>query len=338
LILGSRPEIVFAEAYPVKLMALRPSASFVRPSSPAVGRLPDDPYYKLARHAALTSGQQQAARTRRTIATASEAASRAALPGALGDASAVTQFLSRAGKFQSVLDYLNKSTASGSRSVVASSPVSAATYLGLRPTTAPYEQMSPAPAPLPEPMNRSSGVTPLPPAEHSPPVAPARVQGDSLVVSDQADSEAWLQLVAPAAKVEFKIAKDRIQEAADAIGTEQAGLLAQGLGSLRRGLSKLADRLNPPAAGKVMNSFGDEFEAHNRAYINRFHLALDEAPMRGGRRRLEKAELEDFHRRFSRLNSCLADNVHGDGAFDECKTLYLDAWRVVRTCRVYLSA
>jgi hypothetical protein len=159
-----------------------------------------------------------------------------------------------------------------------------------------------------------------------------------LVVSDQADSEAWLQLVAPAAKVEFKIAKDRIQEAADAIGTEQAGLLAQGLGSLRRGLSKLADRLNPPAAGKVMNSFGDEFEAHNRAYINRFHLALDEAPMRGGRRRLEKAELEDFHRRFSRLNSCLADNVHGDGAFDECKTLYLDAWRVVRTCRVYLSA
>ncbi len=320
-------------------MALRPSASFGRPASPAVGRLPNDPYYKLARHAVVTSGQQQAGRTRRAIATASEAASRAVLPGALGDASTVTQFQSRAGKFQSVLDYLSKATAAGSRSVAASSPASAATYLGLRPTTTPsYEQVIPALAPLPEPMDRSSGVTPLPPTESSPPVDPARAEGDSLVVSDQADSEAWLQLFAPAAKVEFKIAKDRIQEAADAIGVEQAGLLAQGLGSLRRGLSKLADHLSPPAAGKVMNSFGDEFEAHGRAYINRFHLALDEAPSRGGRRRLEKAELEDFHRRFSRLNSCLADNVHGDGVFDECKTLYLDVWRVVRTCRVYLSA
>jgi hypothetical protein len=169
-------------------------------------------------------------------------------------------------------------------------------------------------------------------------VAPAKVQTDSLVASDQADSEAWLQFVAPSARVEFKLAMDRIQEAADVAGAEQAGLLAQGLGSLRRGLGKLADRLFPPVGGEVENSFGEEFEAHDRAYINRLNLALDEAPLRGGLRRLEKAELEDFHRRFLRLNSRLSNNVHSDGNFPECKALYLDAWRVVRTCRIYLPA
>jgi hypothetical protein len=324
-------------------MALGPSASFGRPASPAIGRRPDDPYYKLARHAAVTSVQQQTAQTRRAVATASQAASRAALPGVLGDASAVTQFLGRAGKIQSVLDHLNKPTASGSGSVVASSPASAATYLGLRPTTvvpasAPYEQVIPAPAPLPEPVDQSAGASSSPSAEYYPPVAPAKGQTDSLVASDQADSEAWLQFVAPSAKVEFKLAMDRIQEATDVAGAEQAGLLAQGLESLRRALDKLANQLYPPVSGKVENSFGDEFRADDRAYINRLNLALDRAPLAKNRRKLERIELEDFHHRFSALNARLGDNVHNDGVFDECKTLYLDAWRVVRTCRIYLSA
>lgn len=178
----------------------------------------------------------------------------------------------------------------------------------------------------------------LPPVEYSPSIVPAEVESDSLVVSDHADSEAWLQFVAPAAKVEFKLAKDRIREAADAIGAEQAGLLAQAVESLRRALDKLADRLYPPVRGKVENSYGDEFKADDRAYINRLHLALDRAPLAKNRRKLEHVELEGLHRRFSALNARLGDNVHNDGVFDECKTLYLDSWRVVRTCRVYLSA
>jgi hypothetical protein len=197
------------------------------------------------------------------------------------------------------------------------------------PLTQPQNDV-PAPAPSPQDAGPVS-------SEQAAAYSPARPDADSLVVSDQADSEAWLQVGAPAAHTEFWLAKKAIDEAADAVGDEQAGLLAQAMESLRRALRKLADQLFPPdSSGVATSSFGETVKAHDRAYINRLCLALDQADLPAGRKRLERAELDDFHRRFYSLNSRLADNVHGDGEYEECKSLYLDAWRVVRTCRLYL--
>jgi hypothetical protein len=304
-------------------MALNPSIP-PRPmwgASPVAGRLPGDPYYKLGLQAELNRRERALAR------------------GADKSWQIVEQSRNHWEKASKPLSLLDK-FATVATQVIGAKPIApvraqiastAWTTAGgaLYPSSASgmSEQVIPAPAPI----------VPLPSSVAADPPKPAvEKKVDSIIAGHQVDSEAWLEVVCPASLSEFRLAAGRLQDAADAVGDEQAGLLAQGLESLRRALRKLADALYPPASGPIEDRFGQQKRTDDAGYISRIGLALQEAKLPQKRSRLEKAELDDLHRRFQALQGRLSDKVHGDGEFKECQTLYVDAWRVVGICRLYL--
>jgi len=121
---------------------------------------------------------------------------------------------------------------------------------------------------------------------------------------------------------------------APSVGAGSSGLMAEKIDSVV--VSQQAESEAWPAKGKTEDRFGEMRRADESGYISRIGLGLQQAKMPDGRYSLEKAELDDFAHRFARLNSRLADKVHGTSSFAEGQSLYVDAWRVVATCRLYL--
>lgn len=180
----------------------------------------------------------------------------------------------------------------------------------------PTEDLDPAPAP------RRGFSLPVP-------TAPV----DSIVVAEQAGSEAWLRIRVPAATTELGLAALRLKEAGDAVGALQAALLGQGLESIRRAVNKLADELFPPQPGAVVGRDGRQRETHERAFLTRIDLAMQSASGDHSLYRLDLKTTKLFHGRLRELISRVAKGVHADGDYEESRQLYTDCWRVVGACR-----
>jgi hypothetical protein len=156
---------------------------------------------------------------------------------------------------------------------------------------------------------------------------------DRIVVSQQEGVEVWLREHAPAAAVEMSLAAERIAEAIGGVGDRQGGLLAQGLGSLRRALRSLADAVSPAHPEGAKDRFGKECPTDEAKYLSRLHLALAASRDANGLFEYDKSELDLFHQRLTRLNSRLASGVHGSADHEEAEQLYSDVWRVISIYR-----
>lgn len=156
---------------------------------------------------------------------------------------------------------------------------------------------------------------------------------DRIVASQQEEAEIWLHDHVPAALVEMNLAAERIAEAAESGGHRQAGLLAQGLESLRRTLRALADRLSPAHPDGAEDRFGKECRTDEGKYLLRLHLALAASRDSNGLFEHDKAELDLFHQRLTKLNNRLASGVHGASDREEAEQLYSDVWRVISVYR-----
>jgi hypothetical protein len=156
---------------------------------------------------------------------------------------------------------------------------------------------------------------------------------DRIVVSRQEEAEAWLRKHAPAAAIEMDLAAERITEAGDNVGRRQSGLLAQGLESMRRALRALADELSPALPNDVLDRYGKECRTDEGGYVSRLHLALEASRDANGLFEHDKAELDLFHQRLTKLNRRIASGVHGSGDQQEAEQLYADVWRVVSVYR-----
>jgi hypothetical protein len=149
----------------------------------------------------------------------------------------------------------------------------------------------------------------------------------------QEEAEAWLRKHVPAAAIEMNLAAERIAEAAGDAGRRQSGLLAQGLESLRRALRALADELSPAQRDDVEDRFGKDCRTDEGGYVSRLHLALEASRDANGLFEHDKAELDLFHQRLTKLNHSLASGVHGSGDQREAEQLYSDVWRVISVYR-----
>jgi hypothetical protein len=154
-----------------------------------------------------------------------------------------------------------------------------------------------------------------------------------MVVSRQEGAEAWLRERVPAAATEMDLAAERIAEAAGGTGYRQAGLLAQGLESLRRALRALADEVSPPHPDGEADRFGKECRTDEAKYLSRLHLALADSRDANGLFDYDKVELDLFHQRLTKLNNRLASGVHGSSDHEEAEQLYSDVWRVISVYR-----
>ncbi|HEX2265167.1 MAG TPA: hypothetical protein VHH14_02670 [Solirubrobacterales bacterium] len=131
----------------------------------------------------------------------------------------------------------------------------------------------------------------------------------------------------------MSLAAERITEAAGSAGRRQAGLLAQGLESLRRALKALADEVSPPRPDGAVDRSGKKRRTDEGGYISRLDLALEASRDVNGLFDYDTSELALFHQRLTRLNGRLASGVHGSADHEEAEQLYSDVWRVISIYR-----
>ncbi|MBW8060010.1 MAG: hypothetical protein FVQ78_06670 [Solirubrobacterales bacterium] len=286
-------------------MASLNSISPAWPGSPAAGKLPTDPYYKLRRQAEM-----------------------------MRPAGAVTSALDKASLW-GVLDQNRRTLEATSKPLAAVDAATRTASRAIQPTLPSH--LSPgAQGPYPTVTSVSPTPSAQPPADASDPHAdPERAprQIDQIVETHQQESEEWLGLAVPSASAELRLAAARLDEAADAVGAEQAALLAQGLGSVRRAIKMVADFLHPPNGKSTHDRFGDERKADDASYASRLSLVFQQSSDSKGRYLFDKAELDLFHRRLTRMIDRLGAGVHGEADFEEARQLYVDVWRLIGACR-----
>jgi hypothetical protein len=158
---------------------------------------------------------------------------------------------------------------------------------------------------------------------------------NSIVNDEQQENESWLRRKVPLGAIEFKLAAKRLDEASDLAGYEQSAVLAHGLESIRRGLTRLADVLWPPEKGTVEDRFGNKARVDEGGYASRLNLCLQGSIDSKGQRRLMDREVKLHYERTKQLIGQIAAGVHSEHDFAEARQLYVGAWQIVATARLY---